>query len=128
MATTGVSLQKALPNGKKRRLAHPCDRLEPEASDRGVLPRYTFAGLCLRLPLVALGCQPTRGQSCACWGMRSLMFVTLVSNLDDNERTSTSNHFLSCGFIDPEQVVAFDGYGWWRSQPDADGFGNGINQ
>jgi len=50
MATSGVIPQKTLPNGKKRRLAHPCDRLEPEASDRGVLPRYTFAELPPRLP------------------------------------------------------------------------------
>ena len=28
MATSGVIPQKTLPNGKKRRLAHPCDRLE----------------------------------------------------------------------------------------------------
>jgi hypothetical protein len=27
-ATSGECLQKALPNGKKRRLAHPCDRLD----------------------------------------------------------------------------------------------------
>jgi len=27
-ATSGESPQKALPNGKKRRLVHPCNRLE----------------------------------------------------------------------------------------------------
>jgi len=38
-------LVKDAPNRRKRRLVHPWNRLEPDASDRGVLPRYTFAGI-----------------------------------------------------------------------------------
>ena len=29
---------------KKRRLAHPCDRLDPEASDRGIHASLHFCG------------------------------------------------------------------------------------
>jgi len=39
-ATSGVNPQKTLPNGKQRRLAHPCDRLE-----RGVPAALHFCGL-----------------------------------------------------------------------------------
>jgi len=39
-ATSGGNPQKTLPNGKQRRLAHPCDRLE-----RGVPAALHFCGL-----------------------------------------------------------------------------------
>ena len=36
---------KDAPNRRRRRLVHPWNCLEPDASDRGVLPRYTFADI-----------------------------------------------------------------------------------
>jgi hypothetical protein len=44
-ATSGESPQKALPNGKKRRLVHPWNRLEPATADRAIHASLHFCGL-----------------------------------------------------------------------------------
>ena len=80
MASSGVIPQKALPNGKKRRLAHPCDRLE-----LGVLPRYTFAELPPRLPE----------------NQRSFFFRTVVRA---SENPVTRHHHLPAVFNGRDQA------------------------
>ena len=60
MATLGESPQKSLPNRKKRGLAHPCDRLEPVATDRDIHASLHFCGLSPKVAIIHCKGKPLR--------------------------------------------------------------------